>query len=85
MYGSVTPYTVYKYWWVDSVAKITLMLLDKSGLRRKGTIPPDPNVEPINIEMPDDEFNDMLGMFGFQTMKETEQEKAERIRTELNK
>ena len=58
------------------------MLLDKSGLRRKGTIPPDPNVEPINLEMPDDEFNDMLGMFGFQTMKETEQEKS---RTNTNR
>lgn len=61
------------------------MLLDKSGLRRKGTIPPDPNAEPVNPEMPDDEFNDMLGMFGFQPMKETDEEKIERIRKELNK
>lgn len=63
------------------------MLLDKSGLRRKGTIPPDPNAEVWNPEMPDDEFNDMLGMFGFQQLEkeETDEEKIERIRTELNK
>lgn len=84
----MTPYTVYRYWWVDSIAKITLMLLDKSGLRKKGTIPPDPNAEVVNVEMPDDEFDDMLGAFGFQQMQkeeETEEQKIERIRTELNK
>ena len=84
----MTPYTVYRYWWVDSIAKITLTLLDKSGLRKKGTIPPDPNAEVVNPEMPDDEFDDMLGAFGFQPMQkeeETDEQKIERIRTELNK
>lgn len=60
------------------------MLLDKSGLRKKGTIPPDPNYVDPNPEMPDDEFDDMLGAFGFNT-GETDEQKAERIRNELNK
>lgn len=60
------------------------MLLDKSGLRKKGTIPPDPNKEDVNPEMSEDEFNGMLGAFGFGT-EETNEQKAERIRNELNK
>lgn len=67
------------------MAKQTIALLDKSGLRKKGTVPPDPDKPEFNPEMPDDEFNDMLGMFGFQSMAETDEEKIERIRTELNK
>jgi len=86
LYGAVTPYTVYRYWWVDSVVKKTIMLLDKSGLRKKGTIPPDPNWVDPNPEMSDEEFDKMLGAFGFSSVnRETDEQKAERIRTELNK
>lgn len=83
----MTPYTVYKYWWVDSMAKQTIALLDKSGLRKKGTVPPDPDKPEFNPEMPDNEFVDMLIGFGFQptAKEETQEEKADRIRNELNK
>jgi len=61
------------------------MLLDKSGLRKKGTIPPDPNMEENNPEMPDDEFNEMLDDFGFGSkIMETDEQKAQRIREKLN-
>lgn len=62
------------------------MLLDKSGLRKKGTIPPDPNWVDPNPEMSDEEFDNMLGAFGFSPVHtETDEQKAERIRNELNK
>lgn len=83
LYGAITPYTLYLYWWKDSVIKQTIMLLDKSGLRHKSTIPPDPNTE-VDMGMPEDEFNDMLKSFGFCTQEKPE-DKAERIRKELNK
>lgn len=84
LYGAVTLYTVYRYWWIDSVALQTIMLLDKSGLRKKGTIPPDPSKQVSRMD--EKEVKNMLAMFGIGTeAEETDQEKAERIRTELNK
>lgn len=35
LYGAVNPWTLYCYWFKDSILKQTIMLLDKSGLRKK--------------------------------------------------
>jgi hypothetical protein len=62
------------------------MLLDKSGLRKKGTIPSDPS-KTIK-SMTNKETKDYLKMFGIGTESsetETDEQKAERIRNELNK
>ena len=60
------------------------MLLDKSGLRKKGTIPPDPSKQVTRMD--EKEVKNMLAMFGIGTeVQETNEEKIERIRTELNK
>lgn len=34
MYGSINPWTEWCYWHRDSILKQTLMLMDKSGLRK---------------------------------------------------
>ena len=81
IYGAVTPYTTYRYWWVDSIAKQTIALLDKSGLRKKGTIPPDPSK--VVPALPKEELTNMLAMFGIGTEVESDEAKAERIRTEI--
>jgi hypothetical protein len=57
-------------------------LLDKPGLRKKGTIPPDPEKQVKSLTQ--DETNNVLAMFGIGINDETEEQKAERIRTELN-
>jgi hypothetical protein len=60
------------------------MLLDKSGLRRKGTIPSDPSKAVKS--MTNEETRDYLKMFGIGTeAPETEPQKAERIREKLKK
>jgi hypothetical protein len=80
LYGAVTPFTVFKYWWIDSIAKQTIMLLDKPGLRRKGTIPPDPEKQVAHLD--DKQVKTALAAFGIGISAESE---AERIRNELNK
>lgn len=82
LYGSITPYTVYRYWWVDSIARQTLMMLDKPGLRKKGTIPQDPEKQVAHLD--NRQVKNTLAMFGIGVESETEEQKAERIRTELN-
>jgi hypothetical protein len=57
-------------------------LLDKPGLRKKGTIPPDPEKQVKSLTQ--EETNNVLAMFGIGINDETEEQKAERIRTELN-
>lgn len=57
------------------------MLLDKSGLRKKGTIPPDPSK--VTKSLTQEEVNSTLAMFGIGTEAESEQQKADRIRKEL--
>lgn len=54
---------MFRYWWVDSIAKQTMMLLDKSGLRKKGTIPTHP--DKIKDEPTKEELDSLLTMFGF--------------------
>lgn len=35
LYGAVNAWTLYCYWFRDSIIKQTIMLIDKSGLRKK--------------------------------------------------
>jgi len=58
------------------------MLLDKSGLRKKGSIPPDPSkqVEQLSQE----QVTNVLASFGIGTQAETEEQKVERIRNKFN-
>jgi len=81
LYGAITPYTNYKYWWVDSIVKQTIMLMDKSGLRRKGSIPPDPakQIAPLDQK----QVTSILSSLGIGSA-ETEEQKVERIRKETN-
>jgi len=61
------------------------MLLDKSGLRKKGTIPADPSKQVK--AMTNSETKDYLKMFGIGTEApetETDEQKAERIREKIN-
>jgi len=83
LYGQVTPYTEYKYGWVDSVIKQTVMLCDKSGLRKKNTIPPDPN-RLKHEYMQGAELKSALAAFGIGTAaEETDEQKADRIREKI--
>ena len=68
--------------WIDSVGKITVLLVDRSGLRKKGTIPPDPDKQVEHLD--DKQVKNVLAMFGVGVSSETEEQKAERIRAELN-
>ena len=34
LYGNMNLFTWYRYWFVDSMVKQTIMLADKSGLRK---------------------------------------------------
>lgn len=56
--------------------------MDKPGLRKKGSIPPDPDKQVAHLD--DKQLQNKLAMFGIGTTAETEEQKAERIRTELN-
>ena len=58
------------------------MLLDKPGLRKKGTIPPDPDKQVEHLD--DKQVKNVLAIFGVGVNSETNEQKAERIRTELN-
>ena len=75
---------MYKYMWLDSVAKITVLLVDRSGLRKKGSIPQDPDKKVEHLD--DKKVKNVLAMFGIGTdvPDESEEQKAERIRNELN-
>ena len=57
------------------------MLADKAGLRKKGSIPPDPSkqVESLNQT----QVTNLLASFGIGT-QETEEQKVERIRNKIN-
>lgn len=68
--------------WLDSVGKITVLLVDRSGLRKKGTIPQDPEKKVEHLD--DKQVKNVLAMFGVGVNSETDEQKAERIRTELN-
>lgn len=68
--------------WLDSVGKITVLLVDRSGLRKKGTIPADPDKQVEHLD--DKQVKNVLAMFGVGVSSETEEQKAERIRAELN-
>ena len=67
--------------WLDSVEKITVLLVDRSGLRKKGSIPPDPDKQIKRLG--DKEVKGVLAAFGIGT-DATDEEKADRIRNELN-
>ena len=82
LYGQVSPYTEHRYWWLDSIQWQTIALCDKSGLRRKSTIPP--KTEGKKKRPTNDELRNILGRFGLGT-SESNEEKADRIRKELNK
>lgn len=82
LYGQVSPYTEYRYWWLDSIQWQTIALCDKSGLRRKSTIPP--KTKGKKKRPTNDELRNILGRFGLGT-SESNEEKADRIRKELNK
>lgn len=58
------------------------MLLDKPGLRKKGTIPQDPDKQVEHLD--DKQVKNVLTMFGVGVNSETDEQKAERIRAELN-
>lgn len=85
LYGSVNPYTEWRYWWKDSIIWQTIALADKSGLRKKNTILPDPRIDTKKHEKLDDNaLSGFLKNFGIGTeIQETEEQKVERIRTEI--
>ena len=83
LYGSVSPYTEWRYWWKDSIAKQTIALADRSGLRKKGTIPPDPTKQ-VKARS-DKEIQNLLLSCGIGTdVVENEKDRAERIRQKIN-
>lgn len=57
-------------------------MLDKPGLRKKGTIPEDPEKKVAHLD--DKQVKSTLAMFGIGVESETEEQKAERIRNELS-
>lgn len=66
---------------MDSIELQTLKLLDKPGLRKKGSIPPDPDKQIKHLD--DNDVKNVLAAFGIGTGA-TDEEKADRIRNELN-
>jgi hypothetical protein len=88
IYGQVTPYTEYRYWWIDSIVKQTVMLCDKSGLRKKNSIPPNPaEANRVHRFLDGDKLKNVMASLGIgidiPEAEETEQEKAERIRQKI--
>jgi len=86
LYGAINWYTTYRYMWVDTIIKQTIMLADKSGLRRK----------PLKVEenkdgkrkeyTPEQKQALVTNLFAAVAKKiETDDERAERIRNEINK
>jgi len=82
LYGSITPYTLYRYWWVDSIAKQTIMLADAGGLRKKQA-GIKKNGAPRKERTEEEKKKVLAGLFGKIAESETNEEKADRIRNEL--
>jgi len=74
--------------WVDSVIKQTIMLCDKSGLRKKSSIPPNPaEANRVHKFLEGDKLKNVMASFGIgieiPEIEDTEQDKAERIRQKI--
>jgi hypothetical protein len=74
--------------WVDSVIKQTIMLCDKSGLRKKSSIPPNPaEANRVRKFLEGDKLKNVMASFGIgieiPEIEDTEQDKAERIRQKI--
>lgn len=73
LYGSINIWTLYCYWWKDSIVKQTIMLADKTGMRRREDMIP--VVLKFKSTITDEELNKRLGI-----IFEDETQKVERIR-----
>lgn len=92
LYGNMNLFTWYRYWFVDSMVKQTIMLADKSGLRKK---PKDGKVTPGNgkpSKYTDKDLIEMNRKAGerymqklFQQGKITEEQMADYIRRKTQK
>lgn len=60
---------MYRYQWVDSIVKISLILADKSGLRKKPKVK-EPKVMP-KIDLGGKSLNEYLAGFGLGSKEET--------------
>lgn len=70
---------MYRYQWVDSIVKISLILADKSGLRKKPKVK-EPEVMK-GIDLGGESLNDFLAGFGFGAKQETP---IDKVRKEYN-
>lgn len=71
---------MYRYQWVDSIVKISIILADKSGLRRKNKSVESQSV--THVDLGGKSMGEFMARFGIGTKKE--ESPIEKVRNEYN-